>query len=64
MIEGKLTTINPDDYLTEKGRNDIDLGKNPDGTHTILPGYVDIDGVQVHPERVEAYLEERGQARE
>lgn len=44
------------EYFDGKNRSDILLGKNADGTETVLPGYVDVDGVQVHPERLAEYL--------
>ncbi len=38
-------------------RKDINLGKNHDGSHTILPGYIEIDGVQVHKDRIDQYFD-------
>ena len=52
-------TVDPEEHLTKDGRKDIVLGENFDGSQTILPGYVDIDGVQVHPDRVEDYLKRK-----
>ena len=51
--------INPDDYLTPEGRRTVDLGENWDGSHSTLPPYVDIDGIQIHPSRVDDYLKRR-----
>ena len=41
--------------LPEK-RDHIDMGENADGTHTILPGYISIEGAWIHPDRAHLYL--------
>ena len=43
-------------YLIKGGRRLIDLGENFDGSHTKLEPYVEIDKVQIHPDRLERYL--------
>lgn len=45
-------------YFNEHGRDEIDLGEYADGTHLVLPPYVEIDGVQYHPTHpvAQAYL--------
>lgn len=57
--------------MTERGpkitgqRDEVVLGKNPDGSETKLPPYVELEGgVQVHPERLEDYLERRKEVNE
>ena len=44
--------VDTESYITEEGRDEIDLGENFDESHTILPPYVEIDGVQYHPDRL------------
>lgn len=51
--------LDPSQWVTESGRLEVDLGINFDKTMSTLPAYVDIDGVQVHPSRVEDYLAQR-----
>lgn len=53
--------VDTDSYLTEDGRDEIPLGTKFDREGVeyedgILPPYVDIDGVQVHPDRLDDYL--------
>lgn len=39
-------------------RRTVDLGENFDGSRSTLPPYVDINGVQVHPSRVDSWTKE------
>ena len=48
--------VDAESYMTEDGREEIPMGVNADGSQTHLPAYVEIDGVQIHPDRLEAYL--------
>lgn len=43
-------------YKTETGRDAIPLGTFADGTQSWLEPYLEIDGIQVHPDRLEQYL--------
>lgn len=46
-----------------KKRKEIVLGRDFDGSYSTLPAYVEVEeGVQVHPSRVEEYLERRKRA--
>ncbi len=40
-------------------RPKIILGKDHDNTYSTLMPHIDMDGVQVHPERVQEYMEYR-----
>lgn len=52
---GKL--IRAEDWETENGRKEVILGQNADGSYSTLPPYIEIDGVQIHPDRIHQYLE-------
>lgn len=39
--------------------HEVYLGTNADGTRSTLPPFVNVGGVQVHPDRLEQYLEAR-----
>ena len=56
MPKENSTRLPEAEYDESGNRKDLTLGKNHDETFTVLPGYVDIDGVWVHPSRVEDYL--------
>lgn len=48
--------VDTESYMTEEGRDAIPMGVNHDGSQTYLTPYIDIDGIQVHPDRLEEYL--------
>lgn len=50
--------VDTESYMTEDGREEIPMGVNHDGSQTFLTPYINIDGVQVHPERLEEYLKQ------
>lgn len=56
----KKGLVDPNKVLNQSGREEVILGQNFDGTLSTLPAYVEIDGVQVHPDRVEEYLKKLG----
>jgi hypothetical protein len=46
----------PNPQYDEHGnRKDMVLGKNYDGSQSVLPGYVLVDGCWVHPSRAEDF---------
>jgi hypothetical protein len=57
--------LDPKLVITEEGREDAILGydfdRDGNATPKVLPGYVEIDGIRLHPDRVEAYLESRAE---
>ena len=51
-------SVNVWTHLTTDGRDSIHLGENADGTHSTLPGYIEIDGVQITAEKLNQCLDQ------
>ena len=47
------------EWKYKKRRPRINLGENFDGSKSTLEPWVEIDGAQIHPERLQAYLKRR-----
>ena len=60
MGERKIDHNDPNQEWKHKGKRPrLNLGENFDGTKSTLEPYIEIDGVQIHPDRLKHYLKSR-----
>lgn len=64
MFKEIVQKIEDQGFRVDGVRATVDLGENFDGSRSTLPPYVDINGVQVHPSRVDSWTNDHPEEKE